>query len=78
MSKYEVYVSTPNRNREMFRINVTDLEELFEEINSRYTNITECTIHDITPGTLLNTRIRLNLKEGKVVPWPITTVMSEP
>lgn len=45
MDKYEVYVSVKDQHREMFRIRVNEVNEIVDEVNSRYEGkeIIECT-----------------------------------
>lgn len=66
MDKYEVYVTTdPSQPREMFRIRVRDVNEIVEEVNSRYQNITECTACKLSQGR--REYKYFNINEGKVI-----------
>lgn len=66
MDKYEVFVSVEGRPREMFRIRATSLEEVVDEVNSRYDNIIESSAIRIDENGN-RTNLYFNLNEGKVI-----------
>lgn len=65
MDKYEVYVAAGNNPREMFRIRVKEIQEIIDEVNSRYSDIQECSACKISEGR--REYKYFNINEGKII-----------